>query len=56
MCVGCSRVQSATKPGPNDAFNFLANGAGVKVFEIILKARHAHAQVFNCVMLTLHTT
>lgn len=30
-------VQSATKPGPDDAFNFLAQGAGVKVFEIILK-------------------
>ncbi|KAF8326373.1 chitin synthase 2 [Cantharellus anzutake] len=30
-------VQSATIPGPDDAFNFLANGAGAKVFEIILK-------------------
>lgn len=42
MCIhlysGSFRVQSATKTGPNDAFNFLAQGAGVKVFEIILKA------------------
>lgn len=30
-------VQSATTTGPNDAFNFLATGAGTKVFEIILK-------------------
>ena len=30
-------VSSATTTGPNDAFNFLSNGAGQYVFEVFLK-------------------
>ena len=55
MCIRCSRVQSATKPGPNDAFNFLANGAGTRVFEIILKVRCVTLKCCDCGRLTLRT-